>query len=66
VLAVATMAAVLTLLLMSMPRLRWWDRRGRPGQRAQHAGAQPAVGKSLAPSAAGEPSPRPGVPARPG
>ena len=66
VLAVATVAAVLTLLLMSMPRLRWWDRNGRAGQRAQHAGAQPAAGKSLAPSAAGEPSPRPGVPARPG
>lgn len=66
VLAVATVAAVLTLLLMSMPRLRWWDRRGTTGQRAQHAVPQPAAGKSLAPSAAGEPSPRPGVPARPG
>src|SRR6266536_3844902 len=42
VLAVATVAAVLTLLLMSMPRLRWWERRRRPGQRAQHAGPQPA------------------------
>jgi UDP-GlcNAc:undecaprenyl-phosphate/decaprenyl-phosphate GlcNAc-1-phosphate transferase len=42
VLAVATVAAVLALLLMSMPRLRWWDRRRKPGQRAQHAGPQPA------------------------
>ena len=40
VLAVATLAAVLTLLLMSMPRLRWWDRRRKPGPRAQHAGHQ--------------------------
>jgi UDP-GlcNAc:undecaprenyl-phosphate GlcNAc-1-phosphate transferase len=32
VLAVATAAAVLALLLMSMPRLRWWERRRRPGR----------------------------------
>ena len=31
VLAVATAAAVLALLLMSMPRLRWWERR-RPAR----------------------------------
>ena len=31
VLAVITVVAVLLLLLMSMPRLRWWERRpGRP------------------------------------
>ena len=52
VLAVATVAAVLTLLLMSMPRLRWWDRRG-PGQKAKRASPQPG-GEPLAPLAAGE------------
>ena len=56
VLAVATVAAVLVLLLMSMPRLRWWER-GRPAQRAPHASPRPAAGETL---------PRPGVPARPG
>ncbi len=50
VLAVATLAAVLTLLLMSMPRLRWWDRRGKPAQ----PDPQPATGEPLAPLAAGE------------
>jgi UDP-GlcNAc:undecaprenyl-phosphate GlcNAc-1-phosphate transferase len=57
VLAVATVAAMLTLLLMSMPRLRWWERRRKPAQRAPLASPQPA---------AGEARPRPGVPARPG
>ena len=52
VLAVATAAAVLTLLLMSMPRLRWWDRRG-PGQPAKRAGPEPGV-EPLAPLATGE------------
>ena len=33
VFAVATLAAVLVLLLMSMPRLRWWKRRGARGAR---------------------------------
>jgi UDP-GlcNAc:undecaprenyl-phosphate/decaprenyl-phosphate GlcNAc-1-phosphate transferase len=54
VLAVATLAAVLTLLLMSMPRLRWWDRRGKPAQPDPKAGPQPATGEPLAPLAAGE------------
>jgi len=54
VLAVATLAAVLTLLLMSMPRLRWWDRRGKPAQPDQQAGPQPATGEPLAPLAPGE------------
>jgi UDP-GlcNAc:undecaprenyl-phosphate GlcNAc-1-phosphate transferase len=62
VLAVATMAAVLALLLMSMPRLRWWDRRGRPGRPHRPAGPPPAAGEPLA---AGESAPGPGVPARP-
>lgn len=51
VLAVATAAAVLTLLLMSMPRLRWWDRGRR--QPAERAGPQPDS-EPLAPLAAGE------------
>jgi UDP-GlcNAc:undecaprenyl-phosphate GlcNAc-1-phosphate transferase len=45
--AVATMAAVLVLLLMSMPRLRWWKRNrgaGRPGaRRAGKPADAPAV-----------------------
>src|SRR6266487_2017827 len=65
VLAVATMAAVLTLLLMSMPRLRWWDRRGSARQPHRPAGPPPAAGEPLAPLAAGESAPRSGVPARP-
>jgi UDP-GlcNAc:undecaprenyl-phosphate GlcNAc-1-phosphate transferase len=80
VLAVATMGAVLVLLLMSMPRLRWW-RRKPEGQRAQHAGQRPAgepparraVGEPRPPAgeprpqlAAGDSRPGPGVPARPG
>jgi UDP-GlcNAc:undecaprenyl-phosphate/decaprenyl-phosphate GlcNAc-1-phosphate transferase len=57
VFAVATAAAVLALLLMSMPRLRWWERGGRPAPGAAHAGPQPL---------AGEAQPRPSIPARPG
>jgi UDP-GlcNAc:undecaprenyl-phosphate/decaprenyl-phosphate GlcNAc-1-phosphate transferase len=37
VLAVTTLAAVLVLLLMSMPRLRWWDR-GRRSRAAARSG----------------------------
>jgi UDP-GlcNAc:undecaprenyl-phosphate/decaprenyl-phosphate GlcNAc-1-phosphate transferase len=40
VLAVTTLAAVLVLLLMSMPRLRWWDR----GRRRARAAARSGVG----------------------
>jgi UDP-GlcNAc:undecaprenyl-phosphate/decaprenyl-phosphate GlcNAc-1-phosphate transferase len=39
VLAVTTLAAVLVLLLMSMPRLRWWDRGRRRARAAARAGA---------------------------
>ncbi len=75
VLAVATVGAVLMLLLMSMPRLRWWDRSRRPGPRAQHASPRPVAGEPRERPAAGEPRrrpvagdsmPGPGVPARPG
>ena len=38
VFAVATAAAVLALLLMSMPRLRWWRRGGARRARGQQAG----------------------------
>ena len=65
VLAVATMGAVLVLLLMSMPRLRWW-RRKPGGQRAQHAGQRPVTGEPRPQLAAGDSRPGPGVPARPG
>jgi len=53
VLAAATVAAVLVLLLMSMPRLRWWERHRRPGAGAHQASSQPAAAES-----------RPGVAAR--
>jgi UDP-GlcNAc:undecaprenyl-phosphate/decaprenyl-phosphate GlcNAc-1-phosphate transferase len=39
VLAVTTLAAVLVLLLMSMPRLRWWDRGRRRARAAARSGA---------------------------
>ncbi len=44
VLAVITVAAVLMLLLMSMPRLRWWER----GRRARAAAAISAGAENLA------------------
>jgi UDP-GlcNAc:undecaprenyl-phosphate GlcNAc-1-phosphate transferase len=45
VFAVATLAAVLVLLLMSMPRLRWWRRdRGALGARGTRGAARLAVG----------------------
>jgi UDP-GlcNAc:undecaprenyl-phosphate GlcNAc-1-phosphate transferase len=43
-LAVITVGAVLVLLLMSMPRLRWWER----GRRARSAAARSAVADHLA------------------
>jgi len=78
VLAVTTLAAMLVLLMMSMPRLRWWER----GRRARPPAARPApvpvVPAPLLPapvaparSAAssvrppGVPAAPPGVPARP-
>ena len=55
VLAAATVAAVLVLLLMSMPRLRWWERNRRPVTGAHQAGQPPG---------AGDARPSPGVAAR--
>jgi UDP-GlcNAc:undecaprenyl-phosphate/decaprenyl-phosphate GlcNAc-1-phosphate transferase len=80
VLAVATAAAVLALLLMSMPRLRWWERRRRPLRPAapaspQPGSAQPGSAQPASPQpaplaspqpAAVEARPRPGMTARPG
>jgi hypothetical protein len=43
-LAVITVGAVLVLLLMSMPRLRWWERE----RRARSAAARSAVADHLA------------------
>jgi UDP-GlcNAc:undecaprenyl-phosphate/decaprenyl-phosphate GlcNAc-1-phosphate transferase len=60
VLAVTTLAAVLVLLLMSMPRLRWWDR-GRRARAAARAGVgSHAVAGAVAGTArhvAGDPVP---------
>lgn len=60
VFAVATLVAVLVLLLMSMPRLRWWRRgRGARGARGVRVSgpaagaAQPAAPRSAVPRAAG-------------
>src|ERR1700733_8858373 len=41
VFGVITLGAIVALLLMSMPRLRWWKRARRPGATATAAGAQP-------------------------
>jgi UDP-GlcNAc:undecaprenyl-phosphate/decaprenyl-phosphate GlcNAc-1-phosphate transferase len=51
ILAVVTIVSVLALLLMSMPRFRWWERRRPPGRRpgrrppgrGAHHAAQPAA-----------------------
>jgi UDP-GlcNAc:undecaprenyl-phosphate GlcNAc-1-phosphate transferase len=56
VFAVATLAAVLALLLMSMPRLRWWNRRPSRRGRAAHAAPGPAAMASPAPSPTPAPS----------
>jgi UDP-GlcNAc:undecaprenyl-phosphate/decaprenyl-phosphate GlcNAc-1-phosphate transferase len=58
VLAMVTVAGVLVLLLASMPRLRWWTRRG--SQRLAPAAASPVP--SPVPATVGRP---PGVPAGP-
>jgi UDP-GlcNAc:undecaprenyl-phosphate/decaprenyl-phosphate GlcNAc-1-phosphate transferase len=49
-LAVITVAALLLLLLMSMPRLRWWERGrwARPAAAGGHARARAAVADHLA------------------
>jgi UDP-GlcNAc:undecaprenyl-phosphate GlcNAc-1-phosphate transferase len=54
VLAAATVAAVLVLLLMSMPRLRWWERNRRPVTGAHQAGQPPGAGDAR-PSPGGRP-----------
>jgi UDP-GlcNAc:undecaprenyl-phosphate GlcNAc-1-phosphate transferase len=43
VFAIATVAAVLALLLISMPRLRWWRRRGTRHGAARRAGSPAGV-----------------------
>jgi UDP-GlcNAc:undecaprenyl-phosphate GlcNAc-1-phosphate transferase len=59
VLAVTTLAAMLVLLMMSMPRLRWWER----GHRAQPAAARRApAGPAVARPAAARPAPVPAAP----
>ena len=58
-LAVTTLAAMLALLMMSMPRLRWWKR----GRRARPATAGPAP--ALADPAPAVPAPMAPAPAAP-
>jgi hypothetical protein len=51
VFAVITLAAVVALLVMSMPRLRWWQRdRRRPAAAAVPAGAVVAAAVPAAPA----------------
>jgi UDP-GlcNAc:undecaprenyl-phosphate GlcNAc-1-phosphate transferase len=59
VLAMVTVAGVLVLLLASMPRLRWWTRRG--SQRLAQAAASPVPSPVPA-----TPGPRPSRPGGPG
>ncbi len=70
VFAVITLAAVVTLLVMSMPRLRWWRRdRRHPAATAVPAGAvlAAAVPAGAAPGAApGQPRPYQPAPRTPG
>jgi UDP-GlcNAc:undecaprenyl-phosphate GlcNAc-1-phosphate transferase len=63
ILAVVTVVSVLALLLMSMPRFRWWERRRPPGQR-RPGGRPPSRGAQHAaqPVAAGQPAAGPGQP----
>jgi len=57
VLAVITLAAVLALLLMSMPRLRWWER----ARRARAAAARTVVTGHATDHVAGQTAPAPAV-----
>jgi UDP-GlcNAc:undecaprenyl-phosphate/decaprenyl-phosphate GlcNAc-1-phosphate transferase len=59
VLALTTLAAMLALLMMSMPQLRWWQR----SRRAAAAAAGPAVaGAAVAGAAVTGPVPAPALP----
>jgi len=62
-LAVITVAALLLLLLMSMPRLRWWERgrRARPATAGGSALARAAVADRLAATPAVANGTRPGA-----
>jgi len=69
VLAVTTLAAMLALLMMSMPRLRWWKRGRRartPVARPAPAVAAPAVPAPVAPILSAPPAAAPSRPAGPG
>ena len=65
ILAGVTLIAMLALLLMSMPRFRFWNRARPPGRAARRSGPPP-VPASPSPAAAGSvtaearPAPRPG------
>ncbi len=58
VLAVTTLAAMLVLLMMSMPRLRWWER----DRRTAAAAAGPAVAGPAVAGPAARPVPAPAMP----
>jgi UDP-GlcNAc:undecaprenyl-phosphate/decaprenyl-phosphate GlcNAc-1-phosphate transferase len=64
VFAVTTLAAVLLLLVMSMPRLRWWDQR-RPSRPGAQDGGLPPSAPSAVPSAPVSASASPTVATRP-
>jgi hypothetical protein len=54
ILAGVTLISVLALLLMSMPRFRFWNRARPPARGAQHTGPAPAA-VSPAPAAVSPP-----------
>jgi len=60
-LAVTTLAAMLVLLMMSMPRLRWWER----GRRGRAGAARPVPAPAPAPVVPAPVLPAPVAPARP-
>ena len=65
VLGIVTVGGILVLLLLSMPRLRWWIR-PEPGRRAvAPAVPQPAASPALASAVAGPSRPAAGVPVPP-
>jgi UDP-GlcNAc:undecaprenyl-phosphate GlcNAc-1-phosphate transferase len=58
-LAVTTLAAILVLLLMSMPRLRWWERKRRARLAASGVMARGAASAAVAAAAAKTSATRP-------
>ena len=69
VLGIVTAGGILVLLLLSMPRLRWWVKPSRPAapgaRRAPPAAPRPAASPALAGAVAGAGRPAGGVPVPP-